>query len=180
MSKILLTADREQVGISPKQFQVERSSGKAAVLDIASNTSASKDTESCMVDMQYGFSMHKEDDEALRKGYRKLPQGFQSINQTTVEFTRDVPTFVDFELKRGAIDDPKFQLAVWGAGLYLKRQYHGWDVSMPIVGVTIEGHTWECFLLFEHGEGFWHGGKGLVKVLLSSIETAANHEWLRL
>ena len=134
-----------------------------------------------MIDMQYGLLIHDDDKDALRMGYRNMLPQVRSINQTTVEYTRDVPTFVDFELKRKGSDiDPKFQLAVWGAGLYLKRQYHGWDVSMPIVGVTIEGHTWECFLLFEHGAGFRHGGKGLVKVLLSSIETAANREWLRL
>ncbi len=134
-----------------------------------------------MIDMQYGLLVHQDDLTALRTGYRNLPPEFKSINQTLVEYTKEVPAFVDFELKRKGSDvDPKFQLAVWGAGLYLKRKHHGWDVSMPIVGIAIEGHTWECFLLFEHGEGFWHKREGLVKVLLSIIKTAANREWLRL
>ena len=146
---ILLTVDSEQVPIRPKGVQLESPSETPIVFDSA------KETERTMIDMQYGLWLSEDDEVALRQGYtgKGLALNDRSINQTLVLFTKDVPTFVDFELKRKSTEDPKFQLAVWGAGLYLKRKHHKWDVSMPIVGVTIESHIWQCFLLFESGNG---------------------------
>ena len=161
---ILLTGDSEQIPIRPKEFQLKGPSETSIVFDNASHTSTIDESENTILDMQYGFWLSEDDKDALRQQYRGLAPDDRIINQTQALFTKDVPTFVDFKLKRDSVEDPKFQLAVWGAGLYLKRKHHKWDVSMPIIGVTIESHIWQCFLLFESGDK-------LVKALLLVFKT---------
>lgn len=61
-----------------------------------------------MIDIQYGCFLRKDDKKASYKGYRTLPTAFRIINRTTVPYIKDVPTFVDFELKRKSLEDPKY------------------------------------------------------------------------
>ena len=54
-SIIILTADSEQVPIRPKAVQLQSPSGTSMVFNSASNASTIQETETTMIDMQYGF-----------------------------------------------------------------------------------------------------------------------------
>ena len=85
----------------------------------------------------------------------KLAQGIYrseavpSINQTS-GFTRYVPMFLNVEIKKQHVAaDPLVQLAVWIAAEFKKRMIEGYSRSMPVVAVTVEGHNWQLYIVYE-------------------------------
>jgi hypothetical protein len=76
-------------------------------------------------------------------------EAIPSINQTS-GFTRYVPMFLHVEIKkRHTAADPLVQLAVWIAAEFKKRFIEGYGRSMPVIGVTVEGHSWELYIAYE-------------------------------
>ena len=73
----------------------------------------------------------------------------RSINQT-IGYLSNVPCYLDFEIKKANPSEaPVVQVAVWEAAQYKKRQLHGWDTSFPMPCVTVEGHNWLLWIIYE-------------------------------
>ena len=105
-------------------------------------------TTSRMVDLSIGLDLDEDDEEIVDIAFNKMPDNDQSLNQS-LSYIKDTPLLVDIELKKSWGDrDPRVQLAVWKAGGFEKMQYHGWDTSMPMPGITVNGSEWDCFLFF--------------------------------
>lgn len=105
-------------------------------------------TTSRMVDLSIGLDLDKEDEKLVHRAFSKMPDNLQSLNQS-LSYIKETPLLVDIELKRTNSDrDPRVQLAVWKAGGFKKLQYHRWDTSIPMPGITVNGSEWDCFLFF--------------------------------
>ena len=90
-----------------------------------------------------------DDEDIIRKAWRSLPSHESSLNQC-ISYIRRYLLIVDFDIKdRVSNREQLVPLAVWESGALLKKRYHGWDTSMPMIGIKVDGHQWECFLFFE-------------------------------
>ena len=75
----------------------------------------------------------------------------RSLNQT-FSFISDYPIIFEIEVKKTyQAHDPLVQLADWASGGLLKKRAMGWDRSMPMPGIAVEGHLWQLYLFFESG-----------------------------
>ena len=85
----------------------------------------------------------------MRQAWRNLPSHESSLNQC-LSYIRRYLLIVDFDIKDSVSNREQLvPLAVWESGALLKKRYHGWDTSMPMVGIKVDGHRWECYLFFE-------------------------------
>ena len=101
-----------------------------------------------MVDLSIGLDLDEDEEEIVDIAFNKMPDNDQSLNQS-LSYIKDTPLLVDIELKKLWGDrDPRVQLAVWKAGAFEKMRYHGWDTSLPMPGITVNGSEWDCFLFF--------------------------------
>ena len=116
--------------------------------NIREGASDTPTTTSRMVDLSIGLDLDEDDEEIVDIAFNKMPDNDQSLNQS-LSYIKDTPLLVDLELKKSWGDrDPRVQLAVWKAGAFEKMQYHGWDTSMPMPGITVNGSEWDCFLSY--------------------------------
>ena len=112
------------------------------------STTESSLTTSRMVDLSIGLDLEKKDWKTVALAFSKMADNTQSLNQS-LSYIKNTPLIMDFELKRSnSNQDPRVQLAVWKAGGFKKMQYHKWDTSIPMPGITISGSEWDCFLFF--------------------------------
>ena len=110
-------------------------------------------TTSRMVDLSIGLDLDEDDERTVDFAFNKMPDNDQSLNQS-LSYIKDTPLFVDIELKKTYSNrDPRVQLAIWKAGAFEKMQYHGWDTSLPMPGITVSGSEWDCFLFFVRDSG---------------------------
>lgn len=102
------------------------------------------------IDFVMGLSLSRLDRRKLTDGNYNF--GDQpSINQTTV-FTRYTPIFLNVEIKKPQTSsDPRLQLAVWIAAEFKKRLMEGWDRSIPVMAITVDGHAWSLYIVYEPG-----------------------------
>ena len=121
-------------------------------LEVISNNSRATAAEglSRMVDRCLGFKLSFDHKARILRAWRKLYDNEFSLNQS-ISYINSNLIFVDFEVKKKVAGsrDPLVQLTIWEMAWLLKRQHHGWDTSMPMPGITINGHSWECYLFFE-------------------------------
>ena len=116
-------------------------------------SSESPSTTSRMVDISIGLDLNENDEDIVVSAFSKLPDHAQSLNQS-LSYIKGNPLLLDFELKKVYADrDPRVQLAIWKVGGLKKMQYHGWDTSMPMPGITVYGDEWTCYLFFVRGSG---------------------------
>ena len=102
-----------------------------------------------MIDYALGLQLDEKELSVVKNAYRQMADWEQSLNQT-VNYMKDVPMFVDVEVKkRNAAVVPEVQLAIWAGALYNKRKLMKWDRSMPIPGIVVDGHHWDCYITFE-------------------------------
>lgn len=102
-----------------------------------------------MIDWCLGLEVDDDDMDIIVQAWRKSSDHEFSLNQSIQYISRDL-LLADFELKPTVANrDPLVQLAIWESGALLKKRHHGWDTSMPMPGITISGHLWECYLFFE-------------------------------
>ena len=108
-------------------------------------------TTSRMVDWSIVLDLTADDEDTVADAFNKISDNAQSLNQS-LSYIKNTPLLVDIELKKtNAVPDPLVQLAIWKAGGFKKMQLHGWDTSMPMPGITVNGHLWECYIFFARG-----------------------------
>lgn len=110
-------------------------------------------TTSRMVDMALGLELDYEASSIVSRAFETMRDNEHSLNQS-LAYIRDTPLFLDFELKKTISNrDPEVQLGIWTAALQLKRLHHGWNTSMPMPGIVVNGHDWVYYLTFEKDDG---------------------------
>ena len=122
---------------------------------VSSNKSdlASTNTIARMVDYAMGLNLDDAASERVDNAFVHLKDFEKSLNQTDgVERETPFAYYVEIKKKTSA-RDPDVQLAVWVSAAWRKMQYHDWDCSLPIVGITVDGFNWMYFLFWDAGGG---------------------------
>ena len=70
-----------------------------------------------------------------------------SINQTQQHRTDAFVLNVEVKRAFGTVN-PVGQLASWSAAGHVKHLLHGWDMTIPTIGITVVGHVWEFWIMF--------------------------------
>ena len=143
----------ETCSIQPDVMRPIRPEGVGYIdLEVGSNNTRATAAESLgrMVDRCLGFKMSFDHKNRILRAWRKLYDNEFSLNQS-ISYISSNLIFIDFEVKKKVAGsrDPLVQLTIWEMAWLLKRQHHGWDTSMPMPGIAINGHLWECYLFFE-------------------------------
>ncbi|KAL8937487.1 MAG: hypothetical protein Q9216_004396 [Gyalolechia sp. 2 TL-2023] len=135
------------VRLQPLKGSEDETLGEEPLTDYARITTAK------MVDWTFGLTLTEHEHSIIQSAYMSLRDNGRSLNQT-MSFVKDVPLFCDFEIKslHGNVP-PEFQIGVWAGGSYLKRKLHGWDTKMPMLGVCVDGYTWNLYVLYETEDG---------------------------
>ena len=103
--------------------------------------------------VDWSFSLKIENDypltELINKAFAYVPDYAQSLNQC-VNFIAESPLWLYVEIKKEHVArDPKVQLAIWTLADLGKKRLHGWDTSLPIPGIVIDGVFWQLYVFFE-------------------------------
>lgn len=102
-----------------------------------------------MIDWCLGMTVDKDDLKVIRQAYAKAEDHGASLNQS-LSYIRNHPLILDIEIKKTLQPrDPQVQLAIWASSSLLKKRLHGWNTSMPMPAVAINGHLWEYYIFFE-------------------------------
>ncbi len=128
----------------------------AGYVDLEAHTASARtaqteagETIGRMIDWCLGLEIDKDDKDLILQARQNQSDFEFSINQCN-SYISSYLLLVDFEIKKTVSSrDPLVQLAIWEAGGLLKKRHHGWDTSMPMPGITIDGHHWECYLFFK-------------------------------
>lgn len=116
-------------------------------------SSESPSTTSRTVDLSIGLDLNRNDERIAVSALNKLPANAHSLNQS-LGYIKHIPLLVDIKLKpTNSERDARVHLAIWKAGGFKKMRYHGWDTSMPMPGITVDGDRWRCYLFFVRGSG---------------------------
>ena len=156
-----LTWARETCSIEPVQLRMARPNGSP--FDDGTRTTTSKGitnatddedvTTSRMIDLALGLDLNDTDADAVTNAFKGMRDNEHSLNQS-MAYIRNTPLFLDIELKKVVSNrDPDVQLAIWQAASYSKKLYHGWDTSMPMPGIVVNGHDWQYYITFERDGG---------------------------
>ncbi|KAL8931780.1 MAG: hypothetical protein Q9216_007075 [Gyalolechia sp. 2 TL-2023] len=106
-----------------------------------------------MVDWSLGLEIDYKDDDKISEAFGFCDDHEHSLNQS-MSFIKRVPLFGDLELKKELqARDPAVQLAIWKSAWLLKAQHHGWDISLPMPGLTVIGHDWSFYLFMAADDG---------------------------
>ena len=149
----------ETCSIEPNEFRPTMPGGEERLnIEIPSESAGAKKTDtskengqtiSKMVDLALVIKLNEEQSKEVTKAFKTLKDKERSLNQS-LGSVKHYTLFLDFELKKlFANRDPKVQLAIWKIGALLKHQYHGWNTTMPMPGVVVDGHNWTYYLFFE-------------------------------
>lgn len=110
-------------------------------------------TTTRMVDCSLGLFLDEPIRDLISKAFKNIGDYEQSLNQS-VSYIGHTPLFSDLEVKKtNEARDPLVQLAIWLTAAYLKRKHHGWDTSIPMPGLVVNGYRWEFYIAFERGNG---------------------------
>ena len=106
-----------------------------------------------MVDLSLGLVLTKEElDSVTRQWGRGCLRNEDSLNQS-LKFIKTYPLLANIELKKSIPNrDPGVQMSIWNASAMRKRQYHGWDLSMPMPAIEVGGHIWTLYIYYAWGE----------------------------
>lgn len=117
------------------------------------------------VDHVLGLQISEEQEAKIRKyaGFSK------SVNQSVANSLSSIPIFLDVEVKTVNKNDPLVQLRIWEAAGHNKRELENWSTEMPMLGVVVDGHTWNLQI------GFW-SPKDKRLVSDSSFSLLVNHD----
>ncbi|KAL8953319.1 MAG: hypothetical protein Q9222_000813 [Ikaeria aurantiellina] len=106
-----------------------------------------------MVDWTLALDPDNEDEDIIDTAFNTMNCGECSLNQSS-SYIRKSALFTDFELKKPHPgSDPGVQLALWESGALLKKRWHGWDTSLPMPGVFVDGYVWHWCLFVAVGKG---------------------------
>ena len=153
-TKLLTWLFSETCTINPANFRPKMPNGAPLALEgdgeTASGTSVTQEPRSMtrMVDWCLGLELGYEDRQLVMKAFGLVELNETSLNQT-VSFIKECPLFLDIEIKKTQTNrNPEVQLAIWAAGALLKKQHHGWDTSLPMPAIAVNGHSWDYYLFF--------------------------------
>lgn len=120
--------------------------------EVGSTTENSIETDSNpkdvkrMVDWCVALSLGWKDEDILEDAFATLNPNECSLNQSLSCISRS-PVFLDVELKKKQpATDPEVALAIWASGALQKKIHHGWDTTLPMPAITIEGHLWHWYM----------------------------------
>ncbi|KAL8896778.1 MAG: hypothetical protein Q9207_007541 [Kuettlingeria erythrocarpa] len=127
-----------------------KSGSSKAGKSIADDSQAEEDpTVSKMIDWCIGLQLGWEDDSIINRAFSTVRPNMRSLNQS-LSFIDMVPLIVDIELKKtNPGRDPELQLAIWKCAALKKNREMGWDTSMPMPGIVVEGHNWFYYIFVE-------------------------------
>lgn len=99
-----------------------------------------------MVDWCLALALGYKDEGILEKAFATIYANECSVNQS-LSYIRRSPIFLDVELKKKQpATDPEVELAIWASGALQKKLHHGWDTTLPMPAITIEGHIWSWYM----------------------------------
>ena len=102
-----------------------------------------------MVDWCVGIDVDANEMEVIEEAFAKTIDHATSLNQT-FSYIRDYPLILDIEIKKVLQPrDPQVQLAIWASAALLKKRLMGWDTSLPMPAVAVNGHSWDFYIFFE-------------------------------
>lgn len=152
--------DSESSPIQPNDIRMTRPSGNNVVyvpppVSLPTNASFSQDGEltiARMVDKSIALVLDDDDDLTMRRAFYYMADKDHSVNQSLTNIQTD-PLVFDIELKKALSDrDPEVQLAIWKAAYYSKLLNHGWDTSLPMPGLVVNGSNWEYYIGYVQDE----------------------------
>ncbi|KAL8920428.1 MAG: hypothetical protein Q9172_004500 [Xanthocarpia lactea] len=148
----------ESCSIEPLDIRMRRPGNGSLIDETKSKVSAADETEMTttrMVDVALGLDLSTEDRKSVTDGWAKrgITDYAWSLNQS-LSYIKMNPLFLDMELKKAnQTRDPLVQLGMWMAGLFEKRRHHGWDQSVPMPGLVIDGPQWSLYIGYARGDG---------------------------
>ena len=150
-----LRINSENCSIEPIELRLERPNGGKLVDEGSTSQNTSREapqTASKMIDWSVGLILDndtKKESQLLANAFRHVGDFEASLNQS-MNYIRKYPLFLDIELKTpNSARTPAVQLAIWAAAGLSKKRFHGWDTSMPMPAIAINGHEWHYYLFFE-------------------------------
>ena len=153
-SSTLTLPFRETCTINPVEFRPTAPNGAPLALEgdseIGTSTSAAQESRSLarMVDWCLGLQLDYDDAKLVASAFGMIRLNEMSLNQT-VSFIKQCPLFLDIEIKKTQTNrNPEVQLAIWASAALRKKQHHGWDTSLPMPAVAVNGHNWDYYLFF--------------------------------
>ena len=102
-----------------------------------------------MVDWCLGLNVDRADMAVIRKAFADIVDNAATLNQS-LSYIRNTPLILDIEIKKTLQPrDPQVQLAIWASSALCKKRFMGWDTSMPMPAIAVNGHFWEFYIFFE-------------------------------
>ena len=157
---LVLIAPSEDSRMGPKEVLMKRPNNKNLLIDEASGITfgdlVGDDTTEKRIDWACGLCLTASDEMILQSQiYAGKATGFHSLNQTDDSSPiASYPLFLSIEVKRPQTTrDPCVQLAIWEAAGFIKKGLMGWDTSMPVPGITVDGHFWKVYFFFKNAGG---------------------------
>ena len=158
ISLLLLThAHSETCDIRPLEMRPKRPSPDESIpidCDAQTVTSDGKvktpsDNVGRMIDWCLALNVDGNDMEVIQQAFSKTRDYKSSLNQT-FSYIRHHPLILDIEIKKVSQPrDPQVQLAIWASAALLKKRHMGWNTSLPMPAVAINGHSWDYYIFFE-------------------------------
>lgn len=131
--------------------------GRQRYVDEASSRNSEAEDSSVtttrMVDVCLGLNLDPTTMKLITDTWAIREEFKTSLNQSTSYIIHN-PLFLDVAIKKTNQErNPLIRLGMWMAGLYAKRQHHGWDQSVPMPGLVVNGDQWFFYIGFAMGEG---------------------------
>ncbi|KAI4261941.1 MAG: hypothetical protein L6R42_002872 [Xanthoria sp. 1 TBL-2021] len=95
-----------------------------------------------MIDWSLGLDLNSSDEEKIDAAFATLNVHERSLNQS-LSYIKRSPLIVDLAVKKQQPgNSPEVHIAIWASAALQKKRWHGWDTSLPIPAITVEGHWW--------------------------------------
>ena len=158
LQPLLILVNSETCSIQPTAIRSTKPGGSSPIdcdsqtVNSDAKTNTALENLGRMVDWCLAMNVDQEDMNIIRRWYTKIYDNVCSLNQS-LSYIRDYPLILDIEIKKTLQPrDPQVQLAIWASSALLKKRLHGWDTSMPMPAITVNGDQWEYYIFFEMGK----------------------------
>ena len=95
------------------------------------------------------MTVERNDMKIIYQAFARAEDNAASLNQS-LSYIKNHPLILDIGVKKPLqTRDPRVQLAIWASSALLKKRLHGWDTSMPMPAIAIDGHVWDYYIFFE-------------------------------
>ena len=164
----------ETCSIQPSEIRPKRPSPNDAFSVDCNTQTVTSDSKSKtspenvgrMVSWCLAMNVDANDIDVIKQAFAKTADYVTSLNQT-FSYIRDHPLILDIEIKKVLQPcDPQVQLAIWASSALLKKRMMGWDTSLPMPAVAVNGHRWDFYMFFEMDQNLVRASKGCDRFLL--------------